>query len=346
MMETLLALAVAMQDPDLAVQGRVRRRGGEYELTLAGRGKSLEEDMTVGLRFHPVTRRLSWEDRRIETFTPEEAAAGRSVAVKKGGFAHVERFAAPGEVEVRILLEKEGREPAAPIVRTFRLAPGHDVVEAVERDLREIGRAGEGLLALLEEGEGILDAPCGAGRRGREYRAKLARRIAGWRETLSRNALAASAAAFVRLVDDVEGTAHSPCVRPLSSLSGRPFHLEETAAYLEGIREAMEREAAIAVAGEIEAVRAEAVAVARAGDARAWDRAEASFRKTIDALRAFLAPREGAKGESLLSRTEDLLQVAAAAVACPGSVGMQLEEQQESLACAIREFEEEKRIPR
>jgi len=344
MMETLLALALVVQDPDLAVQGRVRKRGGEYELTLVGRGKSLEEDMTVGLRFHPVARRLDWESRSIGTFTPEEAAAGRCAPVKRGAFTHVERFAAPGVVEVRILLEKEGKGPIAPIVRTFRLAPGSEVAEALESDLKELARAGEGLLTLIEEGEGILDAPCGAGRRGREYRLKLERRVAGWREAMSRISLPAAAEAFARLAGDVESAAHSPCVRPLSSLSGRPFFVEETPAYLEGIREAMERETMIIVAGELEAIRAEAVALARVGDSRGWNRAEASLRKSLDALRGPVA-RNG-KLASILARTDEIVQLAASAIVCPGSVGMQLEDQQESLEASIREFQEEMTIPR
>ncbi len=348
MMETLMALAVVLQDPDLSVQGRVRKRGGEYELTLVGRGKSLEDGATVGLRFHPVSRRLAWEDRSIGAFTPAEAAAGRSAAVRKGAFTHVERFDAPGTVEVRILIEREGKPPLDPIVRTFRLAPGSEVAGAVEADLAELERSGEGLLALLEEGEGILDAPCGAGRRGREYRIKLERRVASWREAMSRSALPAAAEAFARLVGDVETAAYSPCVRPLSSLSGRPFHLEETAGYLEGIREAMAREARIVIAGEIEAVRAEVVALARVGDSRAWDRAEGPIRKSLDALRGLLSKREWASEKSveLLDRTDELVRMAASAVVCPGSAAMELEERQESLACAIQEFEEEIAVPR
>jgi hypothetical protein len=342
------SLAVALQDPDLAVQGRVRKRGGEYELTLVGRGKSLEDGATVGLRFHPVARRLSWEDRSIEVFTPSEAAAGRAVEVKKGAFAHVERFAAPGTVEVRILIERDGKPALDPIVRTFRLAPAAEVAEAIESDLAALDRAGEALLVLLEEGEGILDAPCGAGRRGREYRAKVERRVAGWREAMSKSALPAAAEAFTRLIGDVETSVHSPCVRPLSSLSGRPFHLEEVSSYLEGIREAMGREARVAVAGEIEAIRAEVVGLARAGDSRAWDRAEGGIRKSLEALRGFLAGREWAseKFVELLDQTSELVQMAASAVSCPGSVGLELEERQEAVGCAIRAFEQEIAGPR
>ena len=348
MMETLLVLAVALQDPDLAVQGRVRRRGGEYELTLAGRGKSLEEGATVGLRFHPVSRRLAWDDRSIGVFTPVEAAAGRVAEAKKGAFTHVERFAAPGSVEVRILIEREGKPALEPIARTFRLAPGSEVAEAVDAGLAELERAGDGLLALLEEGEGILDAPCGAGRRGRDYRARVERRVAGWRESMSKSALPAAAEAFTRLIGDVETSVHSPCVRPLSSLSGRPFHLEETSAYLEGIREAMEREAKLVVAGELESIRAEAVGLARAGDGRAWDRAEGSIRKSLDALRSFLGKREWASGRfaELLDQTVDVVQMAASAVGCPGSSGLELEERQEALGGAIRALEQEMTGPR
>jgi hypothetical protein len=344
MMSTLMALAVVLQDPELAVQGRVRRRGGEYELTLAGRGKALEDGATVGIRFHPVSRRLDWEERRIETYTAEEAGAGRSVAVKKGGFAHVERFAAPGAVEVRILLEKS---PATPVVRTFRLAAGHEAAETLERDLREIERAGEGLLTLIEEGEDILDAPCGAGKRGREYRAKVERRVAGWREAMARSGLPAAAGAFERLAGDIEGSAHARCVRPLSSLSGRPFHLEQVPEYLEGIREAMEREAAIAAAGELEAVRAEAGAVARSGDAAAWARAEPGFRKSLDALRRFSETRGGLRERlgPALERVTEFLPSAAAAANCAGSVGMEFDEQLESLSCALRRLIEELSVP-
>ncbi len=347
-METLLALALAVQDPDLAVQGRVRRRGGEYELALAGRGKSLEEGMTVSLRFHPAGRRLAWEDRSIEDALPEEASAGRSVPVKRGGFVHVERFGAPGTVEVRILLEKEGAAPLPPIVRTFRLATGREAAEALERDFRELRRAGEGLLALVEEGEGILDAPCGAGRRGREYRLKLERRFGAWREAMAASSLRASADAFARLIGDVESAAHSPCVRPISALSGRPFHLETTPEYVEGILEAAEREAAIVLAGEIEEIRAEAAALVSRGDARAWARAEAEMRRNLEGLREGAASRRPYQErlESLVGGAEELVGLSASAVVCPGSVAMQVEERQDSLATAIREFQEEMRILR
>jgi hypothetical protein len=332
MMETLVALAFVMQDPDLVVQGRVRKRGGEYELTLIGRGASLPEGATVGLRFHPVERRLAWGDRSIETRVPDEAAAGRSLEIRKGGFTHVERFAAPGEVEVRILL----REDAAPVVRKFRLASSPETAGAIERDLAEIERAGEGLLALLEEGEGILDAPCGAGRRGREYRAKVERRAAAWREAMSRSSLSASAEAFSRLVGDVEVAAHAPCSRPLSALSGEPFDLEETSAYLEGIREAMAREARLVIAGEFEAIRAEAGTLARLGDAGRWDRAAAEFRRGLEAFGGI--GRFEAEIAELSGRAEEYLQHCASAVVCPGSVGAELDESEERLDAAIRKI--------
>ena len=65
MINALLVLALVAQD-DVAVTGKGRREGGEYELTVSGKGKGLQGQQSVTLKFRRLANRVNWEDGAIK----------------------------------------------------------------------------------------------------------------------------------------------------------------------------------------------------------------------------------------------------------------------------------------
>src|SRR6185295_4347829 len=117
MMNALLVLALLTQDADLTVTGKAKREDKEYELTVSGRGKALQDRDQVRLRFTRFVNRLTWADGSLAVEALDDDSE-RVAPVEKLAFTHVERFQTAGDVEARIGWGPEG----FPVRRIFRAA--------------------------------------------------------------------------------------------------------------------------------------------------------------------------------------------------------------------------------
>jgi hypothetical protein len=114
-----LLLSLPCQDPELTVHARGHGLEGEYGLTVTGKGRGLQDQEIVTLKFRRFENRVNWED-GVMTTRPVEEEAVRSAVVEKQEFSHQEKFPTAGEVEVRSGLGRA--EDGAPEARTIRRA--------------------------------------------------------------------------------------------------------------------------------------------------------------------------------------------------------------------------------
>lgn len=311
-MSAFLLLALALQAPDAAIDARTRRTEGIYELTVNGRLRGAPPEGSVGLRFHRVVHRASWDDGAIETVVLEDGP-GRAAAHRRGAFSHAERFDAPGEVELRLLADGF----AEPARRTLRVGSTADLVAASAAGLKKIETAVAEIERVVEEtlqasSEGGVEA-----RRARDVRRKAERRLAAVRSLGEKAWLNAAGGALSALASDVEGALTArldgrPACRWMSSLTERTFRLEETAEYVERLRDLAVREARLIRVREIAALQADTAAGIEAGDVRRFERLQAVVRKGLEALRS---AEDGALAESL-DDLDRLLDLGAAALMC------------------------------
>lgn len=329
MTNAMWLLALLAQDPELGLDARSRRAGTEWELTLAGTLRGAADGASVGLRFHRVTRRANWEDRSIET-APSDDGPGRAATLERGRFAHVERFDAPGEVEVRVLLD------AGEVRRSVRVGTPGDVAGSVHAASKRIDDALRDLAALAEL--------AGRGAEKRELRRSLDRAAESARKASDSPGLPAAAGALRSLAADVEAAVAAmledrPLCRWISNLSGQSFCLEDAPAFIEGIEELASRERGLALLGELEAARRAAVDAVFASDRKRWNRGLHAARQAIEALRR--AADERLAG--VVDGTEALLGLGESAMACEGGTDPEFRERHEALTAACEALERELR---
>jgi hypothetical protein len=312
MTNVLWMLALMAQDAELGLDVKTRRTGTEYELSIAGRIAGAADGTTVGLRFHRLTRRARWEDRAIESAV-EEDGPGRAAALEQGRFTHVERFDAPGEVEVRFIVD--GAD--APVRRQLRVGTPGDVVGAAQAAAKRIDDALRALAVLAEEAGRCPEEGAVGAKRKQELRRLLAkaREVAG--RAVDGVALPAAAGALKCLAADIDAavSAHledRPLCRWISNLSGASFCLEDAAGYLEGVEDLALRERSVVLLGELESARTAAAEAAMGSDRKRWNRSLHAAKQAVEAARRAADPRLG----NLPDEVETFLGVAEAAMTC------------------------------
>jgi hypothetical protein len=336
-MTTILALVLACQDSETAVQARVRKGAEGYEVTIRGRGGALEEGAVVRLRFRRIVHRVDWEHGRIET-GPDEHGWDRSAPVESGAFAHRESIAVPGEFEVEVRAGGPG-----PVTRLFRLGQGADLVAAVRSAEQRIEAAVGTARELLEELESALEAPAGAARKAKDLRRRATRRIAAWREVAEGAVLSASAGLLSAVLTDLEAAIDcaaggKPCEGVVSSVTGLPFTTSQARAHLDRIAEVSVRERALVVVRGAAGLREEIGRAAESGCPYAWSRVEshaeralAEFRQALEELPCGPLDETAPAMIELIEGTGAYFGLAASMVHCPNSAGGSLEERLRSI---------------
>ena len=329
MTNAVWVLLLVAQDPELGLDARTKRAGTEWELTLSGTLRGAADGVSVGLRFHRMTRRANWEDRTIET-APSEDGPGRAAIVDQGRFTHVERFDAPGEVEVRFLID------AAEVRRTVRVGTPGDVVGAVNAASKRIDDALRDLAVLAEHAGRAADK--------RELRRRLDRAVESAGKASDSTGLPAAAGALRSLAADVEAAVAAiledrPLCRWISNLSGQSFCLEDAAAFIEGIEALASRERGLALLGELESSRRAAVEAVFALDKKRWNRGLHAARQAIEALRRASDDRLA----GITDETEALLALGESALACEGGTEPEFRERHEALTAKSAALERELR---
>jgi hypothetical protein len=360
MMNALLVLVVLCQDAEVSVTGHGRRHEGEYELTVAGKGKGLKDQEAVGLRFRRLANRVNWEDGSIAT-VPLDDEAGRMAYVEKNQFVHRERFKVPGEVEVRIGLPHPQDAPAEDrqIRRNFRVASPAEEASAIGSAAKRFDVALRGARLMLEDIESLKCDVCPAARKQGRLQKRIEWRLGAVRQEIADNFLTASSQAMALLMSDVENAldlerAGKELTGMMSALTGQPFSWEETRERLARIEEISLRERALLTVRSIDALANQIAAFVHTGEANAWARAEKEFARTIETLRdgdretrtgpsggqyAALVDISGAALEGLIAQTKEYLHTAAGCVQCAKSADAEFAERGQALMDRAAAFE-------
>jgi len=334
MMNALLVLALLTQDADLTVTGKAKREDKEYELTVSGRGKALQDRDQVRLRFTRFVNRLTWADGSLAVEALDDDSE-RVAPVEKLAFTHVERFQTAGDVEARIGWGPEG----FPVRRIFRAASPHETAHAIGSDARQVEAAVRAAGLVLADLEALKkDA---AMKRQSRLQKRIDWRKQAVRQELARSFLSASAHALTMWMDDVEHAveleqAGKDAAGMLSSLSGKPFTWDEARAQLATIEAVSLRERGLLIVQEVVALGREIAAAVATGDAAGFPRKDKEFTKTVEMLRAADAEvRKGPHGgryaamtdlpdgsvDDLVVEAAGVLQAAAGCIHCaPSSV--------------------------
>ena len=317
MMNVMLLTAVLAQLSDVSVQAQGRRAGGEWELAITGKGRSLPDESVVGLRFRRIVNRAEWPGREIETRALDRAW-GRSASVDRGSFHHRERLAAPGPVEVQLSLHRNEEAPPETLTKILRVASVPDLLAALRADAKRMGRA-------LEEARALLDEV--AAGKGRAVRDRLDRARAAAQEEASSSLFSATADLLDRFLADLDGAS----AERVSAVTGERFGFDAARASLEGIGEIAARERQLALVGEAAWVAHEIARLAESGDARKWARAEPALGKGLKALEE--TSRAGRSDEMalLLANLEMSYSLASSRLGCTPSDSPEWEKLQHEL---------------
>jgi hypothetical protein len=342
MINALLVLALACQDADVAVTGHGRRSGGEFELTVTGKGKGLQEQESVSLKFRRVANRLNWEDGAIVT-SPVGEESSCLAAVEKNAFVHRERFAAPGEVEVRV-------GSAGPVV--FRVSTWTEEAFAIGAAAKKFDSALRGVRLMIGDLETAREEMCPALRKQSQIQKRIEWRRNAYREEIEGSFLTASADALGRLMADLESAQELKDPSTLvSSLTGKPFSWDDVRGQVDAIEAASLRERGLLVARMIGAVTREIGAVVRSGESGRWSRIEKELLRTIEALReGDLAARTGPHADrygalvestidSLLTQVREYLQTGESCIRCVASADGEFAGQGQALLDRVGAFE-------
>jgi len=336
MMNALLVLALLTQDADLSVTGKAKREDKEYELTVSGRGKSLQDHDQVRLRFTRFANRVNWSDGAIVTEAVDDDSE-RVAPVEKQAFTHPERFRTAGEVEVRIGLGPEGFQ----VRRILRAASPHETAHAIVSDAKQIDAVLLAAGRMLADLEALKKDPAPPMKRQGRLQKRVEWRKNASRQEIAHSFLSASAQALERWMDDVEHLAELEQAGKdnaglLSSLSGKPFTGEEAKAQLSTIEAVSLRERALLIVREVVALGRDIAAAVSAGDAASFARKDKEFTKTVEMLReadgvfrkapsggryAALVDLNGSTIDDLVIEAAGYLQAAAGCIHCtPSSV--------------------------
>lgn len=322
MINALLVLAVVCQDADVAVTGHGRRTGGEYELTVTGKGKGLKDQETVSLRIRRVANRLTWEDGSLVT-APVGDESACLATVEKNAFVHRERFPVAGEVEVQI---GEHR-------RVFRVSTGVEEAFAIGSGARRFDSALRGARLMVGDLEAMREEMCPALRKQSQVQKRIEWRKNAYRQEIADAFLTASAHALTLLMADLEAAQElertgKNATSLVSTLTGDPFSWDEVRSQIDAIEAVSLRERALLIVRSAGAMAREIAAGVRAGQAGPWGRSEKEFTRTIETLRDVdqatrtgpLAEPYGARVEgaidALLAQVREYLQAGAACIQC------------------------------
>ena len=326
MINALVVMALVGQDADVVVTGHGRRSGAEYELTVTGKGMGLKEQETVGLKFRRVANRLQWDDGAIVT-APAGEESSCLATVEKNVFVHRERFAVPGEVEVRI-------GPAEPV--TFRVSTWTEEAHAIASAAKRFDSAVRGVRLMVGDIETVREEMCPALRKQSQVQKRIEWRKNAYRQEIEDSFLTASADALAKLMADLESAQElernaKDASTMISTLTGKPFSWDEVRGQIDEIESASLRERALLVVRLAGAMAREIGAVVRSGEAERWSRVEKELIRTIDVLREGdqaarlgpLADRYGALVESsidsLLAQLREYLQSGEDCIRCVSS---------------------------
>lgn len=305
MMNALLLLALLTQDADLTVSGKAKRDDKEFELTISGRGKALQDRDQVRLRFVRFANRLAWADGSITTEALDDDSE-RVAPVEKLSFTHVESFQTPGDVDVRIGWGPEG----FPVRRMFRAASSHETAHAIASDAKQFDATLHGASKILDDLEAMKKEAATPMKRQSRLQKRIDWRKTAYRQELGRSYLSASAHALTAAMDDIEHAAEleqagKDVAGMLSSLSGKPFTWEEARAQLSVIEAVSLRERALLIVREVVALGRDISAAVASGDAAGFPRKDKDFTKTAEMLRAADAEcRKGPHGGRYAALTD------------------------------------------
>ena len=336
MMNALLVLALLCQDADLSVAGKAKRHDKDYELTVSGKGKALQDQDAVTLRFRRLANRVNWADGAIVTETVDDEI-GRVAKVEHQTFVHAEPFPAAGEVELHVGVGAPETANARQVHRVFRVASLTEMAHAIGSDAAAIDAALRGLGRLLDDVEALKNDP--PMKRQQRLQKRVDWRKNAYREEISASSLSASARALSLWMDDLDAAAElersgKDLSGMLSTLTGKPFAREDARNQLSVIEAVSLRERGLLIVRELEAVAREIAAAVSAGDAKTWARHDKEFTRTLEMLRendgkfrgapsggryAALVDLPGGTLDELIVQTIEYLQAAASCIHCAPS---------------------------
>jgi hypothetical protein len=291
MMNAVLVLALWCQDGDLSVSAKAKREDREFELTISGKGRSLQDQETVTLRLRRLANRLNWTDGAIVT-EPTGDELRRMAQVDQQAFVVAERFPTAGEVEVRVSSgnPESGTAETSLVHRVFRVASATEEAHAIASDAGAIDSALRHLKLMLDDLERLRKDPAPPARKQARLERRVDWRKNAYRQELAHSYLSASARALALWIDDVEQASEleqagkeSPAM--LSSLTGAPFSWEAARDELSTIETASLRERALLIVLEVGALVRQIAAAAAAGDARSWAHHDRDLTRALDVLR-------------------------------------------------------------
>jgi hypothetical protein len=318
MINALLVLAVVCQDADVAVTGQGRRTGGEYELTVTGKGKALKDQETVSLRFRRVANRLNWEDGAIVT-SPVGDESSCLATVEKNAFVHRERFPVAGDAEVHVGAARH----------VFRVSTGVEEAFAIGSGARRVDAALRGVRLMVGDLETMREEMCPALRKQSQVQKRIEWRRNAYRQEIADSFLTASAHALTLLMADLDAAQEmersgKDATTLVSTLTGSPFSWDEVRSQIEAIEAASLRERALLIVRAAGATAREIALAVRANQAAAWTRHEREFTRTLEALKDIdQATRTGPHSdlyepqiESLLAQVREYQQAGADCIRC------------------------------
>jgi hypothetical protein len=291
MMNALLVLCLLCQDGTLSVSGKAKREDKEYELTIMGKGRSLQDQETVTLRFRRLANRLHWSDGVLVTEASGDEIR-RMAQVEHQAFVHAEHFPSAGEVEVQIGVgSPDSGAPEVPAAhRVFRVASLMEEAHAIANDAGVFDGALRGVRMLLDDLDALRKDPAPPVQRQARLQKRVDWRKDAYRQETAHSFLTASSKALALWLDDVEQAfdlehTGKETSGMLSSLSGKLFSWEEARNQLAAIEAASLRERALLIVQEIEALGREIGAAVTAGDVRAWAHQDKELTKALELLR-------------------------------------------------------------
>jgi len=301
MINALLWVMVVAQDGDLSVTGSGRRAGGEYELKIAGSGKGLKDGETVNLRFRRLANRVEWADGALRTLAVGDEIA-RAAVVERNTFAHQEKFAVAGEVEV--VIEPDVR-------RAFRVSTLPEEAYAIAGSAKRFESALRGLRLMVDDLDATKGEMCPVGRKQAQLQKRIEWRRKAYREEIADSYLTASADALGRLMTDIESAwelerSGKDVTSMMFSLTGEPFCWDEARELIGKVETVSLRERALLTVRTIAGLTEEVLEKVRSGHTGGWLRAEKEFSRTIEALLdADQAARTGPVGAAYATAADD-----------------------------------------
>jgi len=342
-----LLLSLLCQDPDIAVDARGHRREGAFELTVTGKGRGLEDQEIVTLRFRRFENRVNWADGAITTLPVDEEAV-RTAVVENRTFTHIETFPTPGEAELRLGLGRpeDGVPDDRAILRIVRVSSLPEEAHAIESDAKAFAAVLVRIRGLLEDLDALKRDPAPAMRRQGRLQKRIEWRRKACRQDLDHCFLSASARTLRLWMDDVDNAVAlerdgKDAATMISLVSGKPFSWTEARSQFTEIEGLSLRERALLIVREMQEVGRDIAAAVRVGNEAHWARLSKGFERVLDALQDLdLASRSGPEGAryaasvdledsrvgDLAAQARQVLQAGAECVRCTPAPGDDFED--------------------